>query len=65
MHKFSNLFFGIKLYVFRAVPLSIIRSFSLYTQQWYMSYRLADSYHLVAPGIEPETSVSVARYPDH
>jgi hypothetical protein len=27
-----------KLYMFRAVPLSIIRSFSLYTQQWYMSY---------------------------
>jgi hypothetical protein len=28
-----------KLYVFRTVPLSIIRSYSLYTQQWYMSYR--------------------------
>ena len=25
--------------------LSIIRSFSLYTQQWYMSYRFADSLH--------------------
>jgi len=25
-------------------PLSIIRSFSLYTQQWYMSYRFADSF---------------------
>ena len=24
-----------KLYMFRTVPLSIIRSFSLYTQQWY------------------------------
>jgi len=33
--------FGIKLYMFRTVPLSIIRSFSLYTQQWYMSYRFA------------------------
>jgi len=32
-----------KLYMFRTVPLSIIRSFSLYTQQWYMSYRFADS----------------------
>jgi len=31
------------LYMFRTVPLSIIRSFSLYTQQWYMSYRFADS----------------------
>jgi len=33
----SKLFFGIKLYIFRTVPLSIIRSFSLYTQQWHMS----------------------------
>jgi len=32
--------FEIKLYMFRTVPLSIIRSFSLYTQQWYMSYSL-------------------------
>ena len=32
-----------KLYMFRTVPLSIIRSFSLYTQQWYMSNRFADS----------------------
>jgi len=29
--------------MFRTVPLSIITSFSLYTQQWYMSYRFADS----------------------
>jgi len=26
--------------MFLTVPLSIIGSFSLYTQQWYMSYRL-------------------------
>ena len=32
-----------KLYIFQTVPLSIIRSFSLYTQPWYMSYRFADS----------------------
>ena len=32
-----------KLYMFRTVPLSIIRSFSLYTQQCYMSYSFADS----------------------
>ena len=32
-----------KLYMFRTVPLSIIRSFSLYTQQWYISYKFADS----------------------
>ena len=31
-----------KLYMFRTVPLSIISS-SLYIQQWYMSYRFADS----------------------
>jgi len=29
--------------MFRTVPLSIIRNFLLYTQQWYMSYRFADS----------------------
>jgi hypothetical protein len=29
--------------MFRTVPLSIIRSFSLYTQQWYTSYRSVDS----------------------
>jgi len=32
-----------KLYIFRLVPLPIIRSFSLYTQQCCMSYRFADS----------------------
>jgi len=26
--------------MFQTVPLSIIRRFSLYTQQWYISYRL-------------------------
>ena len=41
--NFSKFVFGIKLYMFRTVPVSIIRSFSLYTQQWYMSYRFADS----------------------
>jgi len=29
--------------MFRTVPLSIIGSFSLYTQQWYMPYMFADS----------------------
>ena len=43
MHQFLEYIFGIKLYMFRTVPLSIIRSFSLYTQQWYISYRFADS----------------------
>ena len=43
MHQFLKFIFAIKLYMFRIVPLFIIRSFSLYTQQWYMSYRFADS----------------------
>ena len=43
MYEFLKFIFGIKLYMFRTVPLSIIRSFSLYRQQWYMSYRFADS----------------------
>jgi hypothetical protein len=30
--------------MFRTVSLSIIRSYSLYTQQWYMSYRSVDSF---------------------
>ena len=34
--------------MFRTVPLSIIRSFSLYTQQWYMPYRFADSLRAVS-----------------
>ena len=34
--------------MFRTVPLSIISSFSLYTQQWYMSYRFSDSSQAVS-----------------
>jgi hypothetical protein len=33
-----------KLYIFQTVPLSIIKSFSLYTELWYMSYTFADSF---------------------
>jgi len=43
MLQFLKIILGMKPYMFRTVPLSIIRSFSLYTQQWYMSYRFADS----------------------
>jgi hypothetical protein len=43
MHYFLRFIFGIKLYMYRTVPLSIIMSFSLYIQQWYMSYMFADS----------------------
>ena len=41
--NFSKFIFGMKLYIFRTVRLSIIRSFSLYTQQWYMSKTSDDS----------------------
>jgi len=37
-----------KLYMFQTVPLSIIRSISLYTQQWCMSYQFADSLQAVS-----------------
>jgi hypothetical protein len=33
-----------KLYMFRTIPLSIIRSYSPYTQQWYMSYMFVESF---------------------
>jgi len=36
MIKFLKSIFEIKLYMFRTVPLSIIRIFSLYSQQWYI-----------------------------
>ena len=35
MHQFLKFILRMKFYMFRSVPLSIIRSFSLYTQQWY------------------------------
>jgi hypothetical protein len=41
--EFLKFIVGMKLYMFRTVPLSIIRSFSLYTQQWCTSYNFADS----------------------
>ena len=40
--NFLNLFLD-RNYMFQTVPLSIIRSFSPYTQQWCMSHRFADS----------------------
>jgi len=36
--------------MFRTVPVSIIRSFSLYTQQWYVFYRFADSLRSAGSG---------------
>jgi len=38
-----------KLYMFRAAPLSTISSFSLYTQQWITSYKFADSLRMFHP----------------
>jgi hypothetical protein len=43
MHQFLKSILGLKLYTFRTVPLSSIRSFPLYAQQWYMSYSFADN----------------------
>jgi len=52
--------------MFRTVPLSIINSFSLYTQQWYMSYRFADclragsGWHQLRP--DPARKLSAYQY---
>jgi hypothetical protein len=35
-----------KLYMFRTVSLSIIRSYSVHTQQWHMSYSFVDSFFI-------------------
>jgi len=49
--NFSTFIFRIKLYMFRTDSLSIIRSFTLYTQHWYVSNRLC---WLLASGIRME-----------
>jgi len=51
MHQFLKFIFGIKLYMFQTVSLSIIGSLALYTQQRYMSYRF---WQLLASGIRME-----------
>ena len=43
MHHFLRFILGMKLCMFQTFLLSIIRRFSLYTQQWYMLYMFADS----------------------
>jgi len=48
--------------MFRTVPLSIISSFSLYTQQWYMSYRFADSLRAAGTGRKFEKLVHLVRF---
>jgi len=52
--NFSNLFLESN-YMFQTVALSTIRSLVLYTQQWYMSYRFADS---LLVGVKPVPSWS-------
>ena len=47
---------GMKLYMFRTVPPSIVRSYALYTQQWYMSYRFAGSLRAESGWIRMELS---------
>ena len=50
------------LYIFRTVPMSIIRSFSPYTQQWYMSYRFADSCRAAAVYCKYTTAAVYLQY---
>jgi len=49
-----------KIYMFRTVLLSIVRRFSLYTQQWYMSYTFANS--LWAGAFAPTRKLSANLY---
>jgi hypothetical protein len=49
MHEFLKFILEMKLYMFRTVPLSIIRTYLLYTLQWYtMSHSFADSFRAAA-----------------
>ena len=45
--------------MFRTVPLSIVRSFSLYTQQCYMPYRFADRIMTFRPNPARKLSASL------
>ena len=40
--------------MFQTVPLSITRNLSLYTQQWYMSHRFADSLRAGSGQVHPD-----------
>ena len=48
--------------MFRTVALSVIRSFSLYTQQWYISYRFADGLRAVSGRnwVRPDTASNLS-----
>jgi hypothetical protein len=47
--------------MFRTVPLSIIRRFSLHTQQWYMSHSFADSLRAGSGGSSWSCSQTVSK----
>ena len=47
--------------MFRTVPLSIIRRFSLYTQQWYVSCRFADSLRAYTIAVYSEKLLTMDR----
>ena len=48
----------------QTVPLSIIRSFSLYTQEWYMSYMFADSLRAVSNSADTYADQGLTPSPD-
>ena len=43
-HEFPKFYFVKKLYIFRAFPLPIIRSYLLYIRRWYIPCKFDDSY---------------------
>jgi hypothetical protein len=43
MHSILKFILEMEIYMFRTVPLSIIRSYLLYAKLWYMSYMFVDS----------------------
>jgi len=54
------MYFGIKLYMFRTVPLSIIRSFTLYIQQIVYVIQLASKIRVERP--DPARKLSANLY---
>jgi hypothetical protein len=57
--NFLKFIFEMKLYMFRTVPLSIIRSYSLYARQWYVSYRFVDSFRAGSGRFHPDPARTV------
>jgi hypothetical protein len=66
MHEFLKFIFGINLYMFRTVPLSIIRSFSLCTQQYIrVCSQLANSIRIDPDRKLSENLYDIHHYCDH